>query len=296
MATGRLGGILARLFGGGRKDKADAKTGDGGEAYRPQREVEQNEVLREDQGLFGKVYVLSLNEFYEAIGGRSGRLAESLLTICDTVFQDRLGPNDGYSPIGDDQFVFRFGGLDERQSLMQAAKIIEEIGTKLLGEHFIKSGRFKALLTAIGLADVLGEDGDVDAGKVNHAVELARQLPPEPAAPEDPVWVRLNYAGLANGDKWLAVPSRKRDSVQWVSLDYKPAKKEIQWQPLEVKKKGDDGLQWQQLERDKKKDEGLQWQPLDRDKKKDEVQWQSIDRKKKDDQPNWQVQRVARPT
>lgn len=283
MAKGRLSGIMASLFGGGRKESKGGGTssGSGDDAFRPQREVEQAEVLRQDQGLFGKVYILSLVEFYDAIGGRSGRLAESLLIICDTVFQERMGPNDGFSPVGDDQYVFRFGGLDDRQSLIQAAKIIEEIGTKLLGEHFIKSGRFKAMLTAVGIGDIVDADGEVDAGKIATAVDLARQLPPEPSAPEDPVWVRLNYAGVADGDKWVAVPSSKRDSIQWAALDYKPAKKEVRWEAIEPPKK--------------KKDDDLQWEVLRREKKAEEIRWQTLERKKKADSVSWQALRVERP-
>lgn len=276
MAKTGLSGIMAALFGGGRK-KDGKSQGAGDEAYRPQREVEQAEVLREDQGLFGKVYILSLAEFYDAIGGRNGRLAESLLIICDTVFQERMGPSDGFSPVGDDQYVFRFGGIDEREALVRAAKIIEEIGTKLLGDHFIKSGRFKAMLTAVGLGDIVDTDGEVDAGKIATAVDLARQLPPEPPAPEDPVWVRLNYAGIAAGDKWVAVPSRKRDSVQWASLDYKPAKKEIRWEAIEApKKKKEDDRQWEVLRREKKAADEIKWQALERKKKDDEVKWQAL--------------------
>ena len=86
-----------------------------------------------------------------------------------------MGPNDGFSPVGDDQYVFRFGGLDDRQSLLRAAKIIEEIGTKLLGEHFIKSGRFKAMLTAIGLGDVLDEVDAPGGGNFLHHFDAKRR-------------------------------------------------------------------------------------------------------------------------
>ena len=179
MAKGRLSGIMASLFGGVARILPPVER---------HGELETNPTVHSARsnsrgsargsGLFGKVYILSLTEFYDAIGGRSGRLAESLLIICDTVFQERMGPNDGFSPVDDDQYVFRFAGLDDRQSLIQAAKIIEEIGTKLLGEHFIKSGRFKAMLTAVGIGDIVDTDGEVDGGKIATAVGLARRCRP----------------------------------------------------------------------------------------------------------------------
>jgi len=287
MAKGRLSGILESLFGG----KAKGAAGSGGDrparsaepAYQPGRDVEEGEVLREDVGLYGKVYILSLAEFYEAIGGRTGRLAESLLTVCDTVFGAHTGDHDGFSLVGDDKYVFRFGGLDDRQSLLRAAKIIEEIGTKMLGEHFIKSGRFKAMLTAVGLADIIDAEGNVDHALLDRAVEMSRNLPAEPAAPDEPKWVHLNYAGLTDGDKWTAVPFRRKDDIQWVSLDHKPKKKEIQWEVLKPEKKKEDAMRWEVLKPEKKKDDGVKWEVLKPEKKKDDgVKWEVLEHKKKD--------------
>ncbi len=234
---------------------------------RPERTVKDQDVLRQDEGLYGKIFVLSLVEFYEAIGGRSGRLAESLLTICDTVFTEQMGPDDGYTMIGEDQFVFRFGGCDDKQALARAAKIIEEVGTKILGDHFIKSGRFKALLTAVGLADVTDTEGNLDSDKISAAVDLARAVPPEPAAPDEPQWVRLNYAGLTEDDTWAAVSSARKDEVQWVALDYKPKKQAAQWETLQV-------------EKDRKQDPSLQWQVLEHKKKPKDLVWRYLEVKK----------------
>lgn len=285
MAKGR---ILGSLFGNGssgKNKKPAAKRERTSETFQPERTVEQKQVLRQDQGLYGKVFILSLVEFYEAIGGRSGRLAESLLTICDTVFSEQIGPDDGYSLIGEDQYIFRFSGCDDKQSLVRAAKIIEEIGTKMLGEHFIKSGKFKALLTAVGLGDVSDTDGNIDAGKVSNAVELARALPPEPQAPDEPNWVRLNYAGITEDDAWAAVPSSRKDEVQWVSLDYKPKKQEVQWEVLEVDKAGKaNEVQWQALQRDKERTKG------------DSAQWEVLNHKKKDRDFDWRYLEVKKST
>jgi hypothetical protein len=257
---------MRALFGGGRTGGADAAAG--AAAHTPRHDVEQAEVLREDQGLFGKVYILSLVEFYEAIGGRDGRLADSLLVICDTVFQRHSGPGDGFSRIGDDRYVFRFGGLDDRQSRVRAAAIIEEIGTKLLGEHFIKSGRFKAMLTSVGIGDLVGEDGDIDPAGIDTALAAVRDQPERPAAPEEPVWVRFSHAGRVDGGGWVAVAAGREASVQWSSLNYTPKKREIRWEAIEPPKKKDDDLKWEVLRRDTKKAENeLAWKALAREKK-----------------------------
>ena len=87
-------GIFVSLFGSGSGGKGRQPTVQREHApekqFQPERTVRQQQVLRQDQGLYGKVFILSLVEFYDAIGGRSGRLADSLLTICDTVFADRM--------------------------------------------------------------------------------------------------------------------------------------------------------------------------------------------------------------
>lgn len=261
MAKRRLSGILDALFGGGRAGAEGVPSA--APSYTPVRDVEQAEVLREDDGLFGKVYILSLAEFYDAIGGRSGRLADSLLVICDTVFAARTGPGDGFARVGDDRYIFRFGGLDDRPALIRAAAIIEDIGTKLLGEHFIRSGRFKAMLAAVGVGDLIGEDGDIDPARIDAAIAAAGALPPTPAPPEEPVWVRFSQAGRVENGAWMAVPGGRERPPQWSSLTYTPKKQEVRWEPIEPPKKKDGDWRWEELRRERRKDEAAPtWQPL----------------------------------
>lgn len=252
--------------------------------YQPARTVEDSEVLRQDRGLFGKVFILSLAEFYEAIGGRSGRLADSLVIICETVFDAHMTPRDGYSLVGGESYVFRFAEKDDGRVMLRADKIIEEIGTKMLGESFIESGRFKAMLTAVGLADVSDADGNLDADKVQNAADLSRKLPPEPARPEEPRWIQLSYAGLTHDDKWAAVPRGQKDKIQWVTLDRQPKKREIQWRALEIKK-------------EKKPDPASQWEALDVKRKPrpdSSSEWQVMEHKKKDSGFDWRALEVER--
>jgi hypothetical protein len=254
------------------------------DGYRPTRTVDETEVLHQDRGLFGKVFILSLVEFYEAIGGRTGRMAESLVIVCETVFNEHMTPNDGFSLVGEDNYVFRFAEKDDNRVLLRAAKIIEEIGTKMLGESFIKSGKFKAMLTAVGVGDVSDADGNLSADKIQNAVELSRNLPPEPPRPEEPQWIQLNYAGITEDDRWAAVPKHQKDDIQWVALEHKPKKQDLQWQALEVKK-------------EKKPDPTSQWEVLDvkKEKKPDPTsQWEAMERKKKDSGFNWQALEVER--
>jgi hypothetical protein len=268
MAKGRLSGILNSLFGAGRRGGNRVRLDAATSTHTPVRAVEQAKVLSEDEGLFGKVYILSLAEFYDAIGGRDGRLADSLFVICDTVFGARTGPGDGFARVGDDRYVFRFGGLDDRRSLIRATAIIEDIGTKLLGEHFIKSGRFKAMLTAVGVGDLIGKDGDIDPARIDAALAAADALPPVPAAAEEPAWVRFSQAGRVDGGGWMAVPGGQGRPPQWSSLAYTPKKQEIRWEAIEPPKKKGDDLRWEELRRERRKDEAAPaWHPLVRDKK-----------------------------
>ncbi len=261
MTKGRLSGILDCLFGGGRAGASSAAPD--AAAYAPARDVEQAEVLREDDGLFGKVYILSLAEFYDAIGGRNGRLADSLLVICDTVFAARTGPGDGFARVGDDRYVFRFGGLDDGRALIRAAAIIEDIGTKLLGEHFLKSGRFKAMLAAVGIGDLIGDDGDIDPARIDAAIAAAGALPPALAAAGEPAWVRFSQAGRVENGRWMAVSGGRDRPPQWSSLAYTPKKHEVRWEPIQPPKKKDGDLRWEELRRERRKDEATPaWRPL----------------------------------
>ena len=281
MAKGRLSGVIGSVFGGGsKKNKKTKSKPSKKEAYEAKRTVDSTDVLHQDEGLFGKVFVLSLVEFYEAIGGRQGRIAESLPVTCETVFEDQMAVGGSYAMVGDDQYIFKFAHLDDRQSLLKAAKIIEIIGTKLLGENFLKSGKFKALLTAVGMDDITDADGNLDIDKVDNAVDMARQLPPEePATPDDPVWVRLNYAGRDENDRWAAVQASKKDDIQWVAL--------------EVEKKNND-LQWTTLEHEKKASGGMKWETLEHKKDKADLKWETVSHKKKESEFNWQALEVEK--
>ncbi len=261
MAKGRLSGILNSLFGGGRTEAGSAASAI--PSYVPVRAVEQAGVLREDAGLFGKVYILSLVEFFEAIGGRKGRLADSLFVICDTVFAAHTGPGDGFARVGEERYVFRFGGPYDRRSLMRAAAIVEDIGTKLLGEHFLKSGRFKAMLAAVGIGDLIGDDGDIDPARIDAAIAAAGALPPALAAAGEPAWVRFSQAGRVENGRWMAVSGGRDRPPQWSSLAYTPKKHEVRWEPIQPPKKKDGDLRWEELRRERRKDEATPaWRPL----------------------------------
>ena len=284
---GRLKGVMEAVFGGGSKNGKKAKgalakqSGKSKDpAYNPSATVDSTDVLYQDVGLYGKVFVLSLVEFYDAIGGRDGRIAEGLPVLCETVFEDQLGADGSFTLVGEDQYIFQLPKLDERQQLLKSAKIIEIIGSKLLGENFLKSGKFKALLTAVGMDDLTDDNGNVSKNKVDHAVGMARNLPPEPSAPEDPVWLRLNYAGVDEDDRWAAVTAGNKGDVQWVSL--------------KVEKKNTD-LQWTTLEHDKKNlDSASQWETLEHKKEKNEAQWEFTEHKKKDSDFDWQALEVRK--
>ena len=188
--------------------------------------------------------------------------------------------------VGEDQYVFRFAGCDDRQSLIRAAAIIEEIGTKMLGDHFIKSGKFKALLTAVGLADVTDSDGNIDSGKVSMAVEMARALPPEPSgagrAGMGPAQLRRPDPRTTSGPPYRAAA---RTRFKWVSLDYQPKKQEVQWQTLEVEKDRKPGRipagrRWNVTPRRKGRTPALQWQVLEHKKKDRDFDWRYLEVKK----------------
>ena len=289
MAMGRLSGMMGSVFGSSKNGKnakgtASKKSRKPKEkGYTPSGSVDAKDVLYQDGGLEGKVFVLSLVEFYDAIGGRQGRIAESLPLICETVFEDQLANQGSFVLVGDDQYVFKFRALDERQSLLKASKIIEIIGCKLLGESFLKLGRFKALLTAIGMDDITNDDGQISKNMVDNAVGMARNVPPEPSAPEDPVWVSLNYVGMGADDQWAAVPSSKKDDIQWVSLEVEKKKSDFQWETLSHDKtKKDSASQWETLEHKKDKN-AAQWETQEVKKKADGFDWQALEVKKQEE-------------
>jgi hypothetical protein len=94
-------------------------------------------VLFEEEGQYGPIFILQLADFLRALGTRSARTLSCMQVVCETVFHKHLGPKGTYSLHGGAFFIFRFGRLDAAEARQRARQAVDEIGRRLLGDHFL---------------------------------------------------------------------------------------------------------------------------------------------------------------
>lgn len=119
----------------------DSKNGNrGGSSYGwdgPTGEARAESVLFEESGQYGKVFILRLSEFLKAFGAQSPRTLASMQLICEMALRDAVGTQGNYSLHGGSFFVFRFGRVPDDEARRQAHAVVNVIGRRLLGDHFV---------------------------------------------------------------------------------------------------------------------------------------------------------------
>lgn len=103
----------------------------------PTGTVNAQSVLFEEEGQYGPIFILQLADFLKALGTRSAGTLSCMQAVCETVFHKHLGPKGTYSLHGGAFFIFRFGRLEAAEARRRARHAIDDIGHRLLSDHFI---------------------------------------------------------------------------------------------------------------------------------------------------------------
>lgn len=137
------------------------------------------DLLKEDLGTFGgKMHIISLVEFREAIGSeRWLKLSRNIMMIAEGVLRSRLGHAHSYVQRGTDMFLLGFHDLGEVESKLRAIALAEEIGGRLAGANF---GAKQALVRTgeVDPEDLLTADGEIDDTVLEAAAEEAQAVAP----------------------------------------------------------------------------------------------------------------------
>ena len=163
------------------------------------------------------IFVINLVPMYKLIGGRDGRLAESLRETCKTEFAENIGSKRGRGTFQRDCFFMRFYDLKDHAGLEQAVKIVNKIGYRTFGESF-KTMEVPELLVAADAADITTR-GELDFAKARDVIasggiDLALAEPTEKA----PRWMRLIWQKVTNKQKAAVVDSVKKKDPKWEAV------------------------------------------------------------------------------
>ncbi len=209
------------------------------------------QMLTEDDGAFQiKLHVISLVEFREAVGDRWVRVADKVMMIAEGVINLHLGAGNVFGRQGTDFFVLLFRTVDNDEARRRALTIVQELGTRLVGDQFLGDERPLALAAELPLEDGLNADASVNLDAVNAAVGEIRSLIAgrKEAAAAPPAWMR---SGSADGDdnglrahlkpSAAAPPKVEVDTRPPVAITGEAARApaaDPKWKPLEVSGKG----------------------------------------------------------
>ncbi|MGB0553553.1 MAG: hypothetical protein ACPGQV_13460 [Alphaproteobacteria bacterium] len=74
------------------------------------------------------VFVTNIMPMFKLIGGRDGRLAESLQETCKNEFVENIGGQRGQGTFQRDFFCMMFYEMGDQAGLEEAVKIVNKIG------------------------------------------------------------------------------------------------------------------------------------------------------------------------
>lgn len=160
------------------------------------------------------VFMINLVPMYKLIGGKEGRLAESLRETCKSEFAENIGGQRGHGTFQRDCFFMRFHDLGDQAGLEEAVKIVNKIGYRTFGASF-ETMEVPELLVGADVADIT-TNGKLDPSKAQHViagggVDLAFDEPSE----KSPRWMKLVWQKVTQKQKLGKIEKKKKKEHNW---------------------------------------------------------------------------------
>lgn len=186
-----------------------------------ERRVEGEDILIRGWGRAGDmVYVLRLRPFRDFMGERAARMAPVLVENCARVFRQRIPEGQGCGCVKGELFFMRFADADETAGFRKAAQIVNEIGTRMLGENFEKIP-VPSLVTATDIRDIVNARGHLDTAQAESMVRKGGR-PVAMAEPDDDAaeWIKLAWRNrqahmAATEAEWRTMRVRRPGDPDW---------------------------------------------------------------------------------
>lgn len=126
-------------------------------------------VSDDDHEEIGKIFVLSLTEFHEAMGDTWDKREAKIMLLTESVLRQRIGAGNRWEHQSKEIFILIFPTLPEIEGAARTYDIAEELGLKIIGERFDGSKRPLIRVAGVDPKDVLSEDGKLDIAKLEQA-------------------------------------------------------------------------------------------------------------------------------
>lgn len=252
MVTGVWQALRRIVRGREAKPARDGRAASGNAAQRPDRvgsrQLAFEQAVRKlsalSDGGAGRLRVVSLAEFKDAVGDKWPRLADKVAIVADNLIRRHIGPGNLYQRQDEDTFLLAFVTVSPDEARRRATAIAQDLSRFLLGERCIKGERPLAVAAHIHPRRALDKDGQVDYAALRSALAESRSFldhlgdcPDEdglegwqelkPEAPRRPVVTEWEP---------IVVPRQKPPEEPWQGVGPLPAtgKLSLLWRPTWV--------------------------------------------------------------
>lgn len=123
----------------------------------------------------GRVQVISLTDFREAIGELWEKYKSRILLITESTISRMIGKGNTFIPEGEDAWLLLFTGLSEDKAQARADAIAASIGEKLVGAQFTAHELPLPAAARLDLSSALNADGSINFDSVKQAISRVRR-------------------------------------------------------------------------------------------------------------------------
>lgn len=243
-------------------------------------------ISDEDNDDIGKLHILSLTEFHDALGDTWEAREAKIFLLTESVMRNRIGPGNRWEHQSKEIYIMLFPTLNEMEAGARAYDIAEEVGMKIIGERFDGSRRPLARIAGVDPKDALNADGTlniqlleqagrdgetagdaeaIDAGEdQNTAVggkgpDWQKKAHEHEEANTD--WRKNRHEHDDHPDDWHKNEHHSAEhDTDWHKQNHEHGETDTNWKERHHKTSPSIDPNWQKMEQEKEaKDDGPQW-------------------------------------
>jgi len=230
--------------------------------------VNIEDILKEEKDEdIGKLHVLSLTEFHQALGDMWDAREAKIFLLTEGVLRDRIGLGNRWEHHSKEIYIMLFPTLPEIEADARAFEIAEELGRKIIGDRFDGERRPLVRVAGVDPKDALSTDGTLNiellekAGRAGQSAGSAEDQGKQKQQGDD------DHAG-EKGPDW--------QKKKWDHEDH-----QADWQAQQHARSESSGGNWQKSQRAKSPEMNADWVALKREeekKAKEEPQWITLEK------------------
>jgi len=248
--------------------------------------VNIEDILKEEEDEdIGKLHVLSLTEFHQALGDTWDAREAKIFLLTEGVLRDRVGLGNRWEHHSKEIYIMLFPTLSEIEADARAFEIAEELGRKIIGDRFDGERRPLVRIAGVDPKDALSADGTLNiellekAGREGQSAGSTQDQGKKKQQDDD------DHTG-EKGPDW--------QKKKWEHEDH-----QTDWQAQQHARSESSGGNWEKSQRAKSPELNADWVSLKREeekKAKEEPQWVTLEKKDESAPPKVQAAKPATKT